>query len=214
MQTKRIVIFLISTLLLFAGLVYAVKASTTTVSFHGDGITIDLIFPEEAHPNTTITHNLTITAHTDLSLQSFTIFIYTPINETWQEVKNRTITGWDFLENETLPSRIEFHLPQNSNGTLYCEMTVKTDQSSDYLSYSFYTTRVSELTFGEMQNLYQNMLTNYTVLQSDYENLLKEYDDLLINYSNLLDTYTTLLSQHSELTQKYNAQFQTHESLL
>lgn len=212
MQAK-IIGYLLSTLLLFSALIFNVSASTTTVSFHGDGITIDLIFPEEAHPNTTITHNVTITAHTDLSLQSFTLFIYTPINSTWQEVKNRTIT-WDFLENETLTSRIEFQLPQNTNGTLYCEMTVQTDQSSDYLSYSFYTTRVSELTFSEMQNLYNEMLANYTTLQADYETLLNEYNGLLANYTGLFANYTALLSEHNELLTKYNTQVATYESLL
>jgi hypothetical protein len=211
MQAKKIGYFL--TLLLFSELICSVGASTTTVSFRGGGVTIDLTFPEEAHPNTTITHNVTITAHTDLSLQSFTLFIYAPVNATWQEVKNRTIS-WDFLENETLTSRIEFQLPQDTNGTLYCEMTVQTDQTADALSYKFYTTRVSELTFSEMQSLYYAMLANYTSLQTDYETLLNEYDGLLANYSSLFANYTALLSEHNDLLAKYNAQVATYESLL
>jgi predicted nuclease with TOPRIM domain len=212
MQAKKMGYFL-STLLLFSGLIYSVGASTTTVSFRGGGVTIDLTFPEEAHPTETLTHNVTITAHTDLSLQSFTLFIYAPVNATWQEVKNRTIS-WDFLENETLTSRIEFQLPQDTNGTLYCEMTVQTDQTADALSYKFYTTRVSELTFSEMQSLYYEMLANYTSLQTDYETLLNEYDGLLANYSSLFANYTALLSEHNDLLAKYNAQVATYESLL
>jgi hypothetical protein len=212
MQTKKIGYFL-STLLLFSGLICSVGASTTTESFRGGGVTIDLTFPEEAHPNTTITHNVTITAHTHLSLQSFTLFIYAPVNETWQEVKNRTIS-WDFSENETLISRIEFQLPQNTNGTLYCEMTVKTDHSSDYSSYKFYTTSVSELTFSEMQKLYNEMLANYTMLQADYETLLNEYNGLLANYTSLFANYTALLSEHNDLLAKHNAQVATYQALL
>lgn len=212
MQAKKMGYFL-STLLLLSGLMCSVGASTTTVSFRGVGVTIDLTFPEEAHPTETITHNVTITAHTNLTLQSFTLFIYAPVNATWQEVKNRTIS-WDFLENENLTSRIEFQLPQDTNGTLYCVMTVQTDQSSDYSSYRFYTTRVSELTFSEMQSLYYDMLANYTSLQEDYQSLLNEYDGLLANYSSLFDNYTALLSEHNDLLAKYNGQVATYQTLL
>lgn len=212
MRSKKICFFIV--LLLFSLLTCSVGASSdTTVSFRGGGVTIDLTYPEEAHPNETITHNVTITAHKDLSLQSFTLFIYAPVNATWQEVKNRTIS-WDFLENETLTSRIEFQLPQNANGTVYCEMTVQTDQTADALSYKFYTTRVSELTFSEMQNLYYEMLANYTSLQADYETLLNEYDELLANYSNLFANYTTLLSQYNDLSEDYDSQVATYTSKL
>jgi FtsZ-binding cell division protein ZapB len=211
MQAKKMGYFL--TLLLFSGLIYSVGASTTTVSFRGGGVTVDLTFPEEAHPTETLTHNVTITAHTDLSLQSFTLFIYAPVNATWQEVKNRTIS-WDFLENETLTSRIEFQLPQDTNGTLYCEMTVQTDQTADALSYKFYTTRVSELTFSEMQNLYYEMLANYTSLQADYQSLLNEYNDLLANYTSLFANYTALLSEHNDLLTEYNTLDSNYRSKL
>ncbi len=205
MQAKKIVCFF-SVLLLFSGLMCRVGASSTTVSFRGGGVTIDLAFPEEAHPNANMTHNVTITAHTDLSLHYFTLFIYAPVNATWQEVKNRTIS-WDFLENETLTSRIEFQLPKNTNGTLYCEMAVQTDQSSDYSSYKFYTTRVSELTFSEMQNLYYELLANYTMLQADY-------DSLDANYTSLFADYTALLSEYNQLVADYNSKVAAYESLL
>ena len=136
MRAKKIVFSFIM-LLLFSALTGSVGASSDiTVSFRGAGVTVDLTFPEEAHPNATITHNVTITAHTNVTLQWFTLFIYAPVNSSLQEIKNRTIT-WDFLENETLPSRIEFQLPQNTNGTLSCVMTVQTDKSAYYSSYSF-----------------------------------------------------------------------------
>jgi predicted nuclease with TOPRIM domain len=212
MQAKKTGYFFI-TLLLLSGLIRSVGASTTTVSFRGGGVTIDLTFPEEAHPNTTITHNVTITAHTDLSLQSFTLFIYAPVNATWQEVKNRTIS-WDFYENETLTSRIEFQLPQDTNGTLYCEMTIQTDQTADASSYKFYTTRVSELTFSEMQSLYYEMLANYTSLQADYQSLLNEYNDLLANYTSLFANYTALLSEHNDLLTNYDTQVANYQTLL
>ena len=197
MRAKKTVCFL-SALLLFAMLCSVDASSDSTMSFSGGGVTVYLTYPEEAHQNTTITHNVTITAHADLSLQSFTLFIYAPVNSNWQEVKNRTIS-WDFLENENLTTRIEFQLPQEANGTLYCEMTIQTDQTVDILSYKFYTTRVSELTFSEMQTLYYEMLANYTSLQEDYETLLNDYNELLANYSSLLSNYTTLLNDYNQL---------------
>jgi predicted nuclease with TOPRIM domain len=204
MQAKKSVCFF-SVLLLLSMLLCSVDASSgTAVLFRGGGVTVELTYPEEAHQNTTITHNVTITAHTDLSLQSFTLFIYAPVNATWQEVKNRTIS-WDFLENETLTSRIEFQLPQDANGTLYCEMTVKTDRTADTLFYKFYTTRVSELTFSEMQTLYYEMLANYTGLREDYDTLFSDYNELYVNYTSLFVNYTTLLDDYDQLVVDHGA---------
>jgi archaellum component FlaC len=203
MQAKKIGCFL-GILLLFSAFMGSVHAAPTTVIFSGGGVTVDLTYPEEAHPNATITHNVTITAHTALSLQSFTLFIYAPVNASWQEVKNRTIS-WDFLENETLTSRIEFQLPQDANGTLYCVMTVQTDQAADVLSYEFYTTHVSILTFSEMQSLYNEMLANYT-------SLVEDYNGLLDNYSSLLTDYETLLSQNNALSAQYASEVSAYET--
>jgi len=99
MRAKKTVYFF-SMLLLFSAFICRVGAlSTTTVSFHGVGVTIDLTFPEEAHPSESITHNITITANVALTLQNFTIIIKAPVSSGWQEVKNQTITFLDLLEN-------------------------------------------------------------------------------------------------------------------
>jgi predicted nuclease with TOPRIM domain len=213
MQAKKMGYFL-STLLLFSGLIYSVSASTTTVSFRGGGVTIDLTFPEEAHPTDSIWHNATLTANTALTLHNLTLVIKAPVDSTWQE-----ITGWYLFnrvlqENESRMEEMYFQLPSNANGTLQCFIYVNTSQNAYYSSYTFYTTHVSEPTFSEMQSLYYEMLANYTTLQTDYETLLNEYDGLLANYSSLFANYTALLSEHNELLVKYNAQVATYESLL
>jgi CHASE3 domain sensor protein len=215
MRAKKIVYFF-SVLLLFSGLMCSVDAlSDTTVSFRGGGVRIDLTYPEEAHPNTTITHNVTITATTDLTSINIGIFIYAPVNSTLQLIKSQPFSWGTLHENESLPtSEIPILLPEQANGTLYCNMTAQTDQTADALSYKFYTTRVSELTFSEMQSLYYEMLANYTSLQTDYETLLNEYDGLLANYSSLLANYTALLSEHNQLIADYNSKVATYESLL
>jgi hypothetical protein len=211
MKRKRIGYLLIA-LVFFYGVADVVSAPPVSLLINGGGVTVDLTFPEEAHPNSTITYNVTITAYANLTLQFFTLFIYAPINTSWQEVKNRTIS-WDFLENENLTSRIEFEVPPDTNGTLRCEITFQTDQTSDLLSSSFCTTRVSELTFSEMLLLYNEMLANYTLLQVNYSALMNEYGGLLADYSTLLADYTALLSEHNELLTEYGAQVASYESL-
>jgi predicted nuclease with TOPRIM domain len=213
MPTQKKIYFFIVLLLLSTVPCSMGTLPDTTVTFSGAGVTIDLSYPEEAHPKDSITHNVTITAHTDLALQSFTLFIYAPVNSTLQEVKNRTIS-WDFVENENLTSRIEFQLPQNTNGTLYCEMTAQTDKTVYVLSSKFYTTHVTELTFSEMQSLYDEMLANYTALQEDYSTLLNTYNDLLVNYNSLLDNYTALVGEYDSLSHKYDIQVASYQTLL
>jgi hypothetical protein len=79
MPAKRIVCFFI-VLLFLSTLTCSVGASSDpTVTFRGAGVTIDLTYPEEAHPEDSITHNVTITANTDLDSVSVALFIYAPV---------------------------------------------------------------------------------------------------------------------------------------
>lgn len=213
MKFKKFVFFFIVTLYLSTLTCGTGVSLGNTITFEGGGVTINLTFPEHAHPNTYINHNVTINAHTNLTLQNFTLLIYAPENNALREVKNRTIS-WDFYENENLTSRIEVLLPQNTSGTLYCVMTVQTDKIVDSLSYKFYTTRISELTFDEMQNLYNKMLANYTTLQTDYETLLTKYEESLVNYTILLANYSAFLNDHNELLSEHNSTISIYESLL
>jgi predicted nuclease with TOPRIM domain len=207
----RKVIALLSMMLFFSGLICSVSASsTTTVSFRGGGVTIDLMFPEEAHPNTTIAHNVTITSGTAVTLRNFTVVIKAPVDSDWQEIFNAQDT---FSKPLPISYNLTLSLPQEANGTLQCLIYVNTS-SIDDLSITFYTTRVSALTFGEMQSLYDEMLANYTTLQTDYATLLNEYNGLLANYSSLFANYTALLSEHNDLSAKYNAQVTTYQTLL
>jgi len=207
MRAKKIVCFF-SVLLLFSGLMCSADAlSTTTVTFHGAGITINLTFPEEAHPEESIWHNATLTANTVLTLYNLTLVIRAPVDPTWQEATSWSLSNRVLPENANLTEEMNFQLPSNANGTLQCFIHINTNQSTDYLSTTFYTTRVSELTFSEMQSLYYDMLANYTTLKD-------EYDGLLANYSSLLANYTALLSEHNQLIADYNSKVATYESLL
>ncbi len=215
MQNKKAVLFL-SILLFFSGFLCNVNALSTnqSISFHSVGITINLTFPEEAHPLDNISHNITITANTALTIQNFTIFIYAPVNSTWQETKNQTITSFDLVQNQNFTSRISFNLPQETNGTLYCFIYVLTDQSADNFSTTFYTTHVSELTFTEMQSKFNELLSNYTILQTDYNALLQDYNILLANYSSLLTNYEIIQNKYNSLSIDYNNSIATYQILL
>ena len=217
MKSKKIAYFLIA-LLSFSLFIYSANAaSDTTFSFRGAGVTIGLTFPEEAYPNTTITHNITIKANVNLTSINIDIHIYAQVNSTLQLVKSQVLSWGTLHENDSLPtSEIPIMLPEKTNGTLYCDLTVQTEISltEDYASCSFYTSRISKLTFSEMQSLYNEMLANYTNLQADYKALLSEYDNLLANYSSLLSNYTALLSKHNDLSGKYDAEVSSYESLL
>jgi predicted nuclease with TOPRIM domain len=217
MRAKKIGYFL-SVLLLFSAFMCTVGAvPDTTVTFRGVGVTIDLKFPEEASPMDNIFHNLTITAYNYVNSLNITLFIYAPIDSTWQIIDPPHNIPWSFPlgVNQSLPTaEINFTLPQNANGLLKCTLYVQTNQTTDYPFYTFYTTHVSEPTFSEMQILYNEMLANYTALQANYTTLLNEYDGLLANYSSLFANYTTLLSQYNQLSTEYNAKVAAYQASL
>ena len=222
MRAKKTVCFF-SVLLLFSGLICIVGASPTTISLRGGGVTINLTFPEEAHPNTTITHNITITSNTAATLRNFTVVIKAPVNSGWQEIFNAQDTFSNPLPmsyNLTLP------LPQQANGTLRCFMYVNTSSIND-LSTTFYTTYVSEPTFSEIRNMYDELLESYillnatytalnetfTNLSAQYETLLEQNKDLIQDYDTLEATYESLLAQYNQLSDDYDSLQANYTSL-
>jgi predicted nuclease with TOPRIM domain len=242
MRAKKVSCFF-TVLLLFAALFCSVNAlSENTASIRGEGVTIDLTFPKEAHPGESIWHNATLKANTALTLYNLTLVIKAPVNSIWQEATSWSLSNRVLSENAVLTEEINFQLSSNVNGTLQCFIYVNTTQSTYYLSTIFFTTHVSELTFGEMQRLYNEMLANYTGLQTDYEALNNDYNDLFAsyttlqneynqlvadyntllddngelsaNYSTLFANYTALLSEHNQLTADYNSQVAQYNSLL
>jgi predicted nuclease with TOPRIM domain len=210
-------------LLLFSGLMYSACASSIkNVSFNGVGVAIDLTFPEESYPNITITHDVTITANTNLKLRNFTLFVYAPINSVLQYITNDTVAWPSMQENESLPVvNILIWLPENVNGRLYCLMYVETEINLviKRSSCTFYTTLVSEPTFSEMQSeydvlwedyilldaKYKALDENFTILWANYTLLLSELDQLKADYNSKVVAYETLLAQYNKLSDDYDA---------
>ena len=203
MRIKKITCFF-SVLLLFTGLVGSVNAlSTSTVSFHGVGVTIDLSFPEEAQPSENIWHNATITANSALFVRNLTVVIKAPVNSSWQEVlmlKDDQIARFIPADGSYQWFSGPIPLPKETNGKMHCFMYLNTSQSNDYVAGTFFTTLVSKPTFSEM-------LANYTALKNNY-------DSLLANYNSLFANYTTLDIEHNQLTTDYNSKVAAHALLL
>jgi predicted nuclease with TOPRIM domain len=212
MPAKRIVCFF-SALLLLSGLICSAYAvSDTTVSFRGEGVTIELTFPEEAHPGESIWHNATLTANSDITY-NLTLIVEASIDSTWQEATSWSLSNRVLPENDSRTEEMNFQLPANANETLRCFIYIDTNQSIHYLSTTFYTTRVSEVTFGEMQTLYYEMLANYTSLQQDYETLSSDYNVLMADYTSLFENYTTLLSEYDQLVSDHGALLNDYNDL-
>lgn len=215
MQAKKTVAFF-SLLLVLSTLTVTVRASfTPTIQFRSSDVTIVLTYPEEAHPDSVVSHNITITANTDLDAVSVTLYIYAPVNSTLQHKKNQTLSWGTLLENQSLPTNEIKFTPLQANGTLYCNMTVQTEIGSTihHAYYSFYTTLVSDPTFSEMRVLYDEMLANYTSLQEDYEALFDDYNELLANYSSLFVNYTTLIDEYDQLVADYGTLLDDYDNL-
>jgi len=204
MQAKKIVCFFSVMLLLFSGIMCSAGvAANPTATFSGGGVTVDLQYPEEAHPNTTITHNVTITSSTATTLYNFTVIIRVPVNSSWQEIVN----GQDLISKQ-LPASysLQVLLPQEANGTLQCFIFVNTS-SIDDLSSTVYTTQVREMTYSEL-------LESYSILNNTYNQLLTNYTDLNNTYTDLQSSYVSLNSSYNELLIDFSALNETHNQLL
>lgn len=213
MRVKISVCVSITLFLLFGQICGLGASSTNSSSFQGAGITVELTFPEEAHPAESITHNLTITAKTPLTLQNFTIIIKVLVNSSWQQVYMEQALSRDMLQNERLISPSRFTLPQKAHGKLHCFIHVLTDKISDPLSYMFYSTQVRTLTYSELLVEYNELFANYSDLLTEYETLLESYNDLNATSGTLNSTYNSLLNEYDALHLNYNSLNLTHHNL-
>jgi len=164
MRIKSSVCVFVALLFLFGQIYGSSASSTNNFSFQSAGVTIDLTFPEEAHPTESITHNLTITAQTSLTLENFTIIIKVLVNSSWQQVYKEQVLSRDMLQNEKITSQPRFTLPQNAD----------------------YTTHVRTLTYNELLTEYNELLTNYSDALAEYETLLESYNELTATTARIL----------------------------
>ena len=189
MLKNKISILMIAVLLNSFLLSVTIAAPVPSLAFHGVGLTVNLTYPEEAHPTEEIYHNVTITSQTDLTISNLTLTIYGTVNQTQQEITNLALFSWTLDQNTTLTNRINFTIPQETVGNLYCTFYAKTNQDTDYLFTSFYTTQVDTITFSEL------------VIQ--YNQLLLEFNNNLLLFKSLNQTYYSLIEQNNNLQSDY-----------
>ena len=222
MLKNKIRYFLLVVLLNSLLLSGTLAISTTSLSFHGVGLTVNLDYPEEAHPTEEIYHNVTITSQTDLTIINFTLTIYGTVNQTQQEITNLALFSWtlDQNNNNTLTNRINFTLPQGTFGRLYCTLYAKTNQDTDYLFTSFFTTHVHTITFSELLVDYTQLLADYTnnlvlynSLNTRYNNLDAQNENLELTYSTQIDEYNKLKLEYDSLNTNYTASQENFNSL-
>ena len=101
MLKNRIRYFLLVVLLNSLLLSGTLAISTSSLAFHGVGLTVNLDYPEEAHPTEEIYHNVTITSQTDLTISNLTLTIYGTVNQTQQEITN-LLLSLPLVQNSTL----------------------------------------------------------------------------------------------------------------
>ena len=202
---------LLIALLFFSGILRIVSGSSTSLSLGGGGVTVNLAFPEEAHPNATITHNITITSSTTVTLKNFKVVIKALVDSSWQEIFNGT-NAYDIPPQLPQNYNLTLPLPQDAKGRLQCFILVNTS-SIDELSATVYTTLVSEPTFSEMLADYNELLTEYNAQVASYESLKKLYTDLQSELSSVRSDLNTKNSEFSSLLTNYVSLNSTFSSL-
>lgn len=212
MLKNRIHYFLLVVLLNSLLLSGTLAISTSSLAFHGVGLTVNLDYPEEAHPTEEIYHNVTITSQADLTISNLTLTIYGTVNQTQQEITNLALFSWklDLNNNNTLTNQINFTIPQDTFERLYCTLYAKTNQDTDYFFTSFYTTHVHTITFSELLIDYNLLLTEignnlilYESLNQTYYDLIKQKDNLNSNYNKLYSDYQDQIDINKLLESEY-----------
>jgi hypothetical protein len=166
------------------------------------GITVELVFPEEAHPEDNIDHNVTINSQTNPEIEVFNLTIYGTINQTIQEIKSLFLS----LDLDApYTKRINVSLPKETLGKLYCTLYAKTDQDTDYFFTSFFTTQVNPITFSELLVAYESKLLELEISKSRYDSLFLEHSSLLGRHSTLEDDFESNVKTFNELLKNYTS---------
>jgi len=208
LTTKKICYPIIAIFLITIFTQTYIANATSSLTFHGVGIDVDLDFPQEAHPQDNIYHTVTITSKISPYINNLTLTIYGTVNQVQQEITNLALISWSLQD--PLTNKINLILPKETLGQLYCTIYIKTNQDTDYYFTSFYTTQVNPITFSELLVDYESKLielenseARYDSLLADYNDLNAKHDTLEDNYQSTLESYNTLLNEYKTLNSTY-----------
>jgi predicted nuclease with TOPRIM domain len=200
MQAK-IAVCIFSVLLLFPMWMGSADAlPDTTVSIREHGVSIQLTYPDEAHPAESIWHNITLTSTVASTLRNFTVVIKVSVNSGWLEILNSQDT---FSKPLPLTYNLNLSLPQEADGMIQCVLVVKTN-SIDDLSIVFYTSHIRKMTYSELLGNYNVLYSTCNQLVADYDTLNNTYYDLMSNYEAMNSSYNDLSAHFMILNNTYN----------
>jgi hypothetical protein len=188
------------------------KASrSSTTSFTYGFVWGSIEFPEETHPLDTITCNLTIGAYIDVKIYNFTLDISGFTGQNWRTFGTEQIISYNLAQDENLTSQIIITVPQNTSEKLHYVIEASTDKG--FGKTAFYATNVITITYEELSDLYNKLLTNNTALQVDYNQLLTNYTTINQTYSSLLREYNATHTTCNLLNSSYESLKANYSSL-
>jgi hypothetical protein len=196
---KAKIAVLASLLILALGLGPTAKASQFGIATFTYGVLWGSVeFPDEAHPLDFVTCNLTIGAYMDVSISNFTLQISGFGGQNWVVLGTEQLTMYSLAQNNNLTRRVSFTLPQSTSGKLRYIIEVSTDRG--FGNTAFYATNVRTITYEELTDAYNALLSNHTALQTNYNQLMTNYTSLESNYDSLHDQSTYLEEKYDATT--------------
>jgi len=192
------------------------KAGWETVAFDFMGIYGYLTFPEERHPNDTLTHELIIAAEPD-----GIHVIHLGINISCNTASGETILYAEkIIENEelhedwVLNKNVTLTIPTEAYGKLCCVIEADTYKrfTTCYSALRVHTTKIRTLTYEELLAAHNTLLDRYNVTleelnywSSEYQTLNDTYHQLLTDYESLNFTYQKLETDYESLKSDYES---------
>jgi hypothetical protein len=209
--TSKILVLMFGMTLLLSLSSTARASQISTVSFMYGYIRGSLEFHEEAHPTGTITYNLTVVAYLDVTIYNLTLVISGLVKEKWQTLHTEQIISYSMTEDENFTRQITVTLPRDTSERLYCVIEASTDKG--FGKTAFYATCVRTITYDELVDLHDELLTNYSTLQAGYDQLLTNYDALNLTHSSLVSEYASMQTNYNLLNSSYDSLMTSYDSL-
>jgi hypothetical protein len=206
-------------LILALGLGPTAKASQFSVATFTYGVLWGSVeFPDEAHPLDYVACNLTIGAYDDVSISNFTLQISGFVGQDWAPLGTEQLTSYSLAQNSNLTRQVVFTLPQSTSGKLRYIIQASTDRG--FGKTAFYATDIHPITYEELTDAYNALLSNHTALQANYSQLLTNYtatdqalNTLLTDYNTTIAAYNLLDSSYQSLNTNYTSLKSNYDSL-
>jgi len=164
-----------------------------------------------------VTCNLTIGAYDDVII-NFTLQISGLVVQDWLGLGMKQLTMYSLAKNENLTEQGVLTLPQNTSGKLRYVIEASTDRGSG--NTTFYATDVHAITYEELTDAYNALLSNHAALQANYTQLLTNYNatdqalsTLQANYTARIAAYNLLNSSYQSLTTNYTSLKSNYDTL-